>query len=344
MKRQKKVLVFGSCGREYVLAKLFSESGYLVYWYPGNAGWRDIPNCQPPESGPASKLKDDVVSWCENQDLGLVVFGPEDPLVAGYVDACQKVGIPAFGSGRRAAQLEGSKAFAKGVMKVACIPTAAAKIFPHSQMKQALEYAQKHFAKSDEPLVIKADGLCGGNGVKICHNLAAAEAAIIWRQQRDGFGLAGSRILIEECLQPASGLKRGEFSMFFLVNGLEFLEAPDAMDYKPVGNYDQGENGGGSGSISPVPFMTDDIRQTVIRTILRPLLRELNRRGITYRGVLYLGLMMTNQGPKVLEFNCRFGDPELQAIMALLVSDLGDIVVLTEEGKLNKNQVRFRQG
>lgn len=316
-----KILVIGGGGREHALAWKLSRDRARpeIYCAPGNAGTAAL--------GENLAIRADdlpaLSAWARRARPDLTVIGPEAPLCAGLADALHSAGLRVFGPVQSAARLEGSKLFAKEVLAAAGVPTAAARAF------DSAAEARAYLRDARPPLVIKADGLAAGKGVLICQTAAEAEAAVEAAMVRKEFGEAGSRVLIEECLTG------NEISVLALVDGRRALLLPPAQDHKRIGDGDRGKNTGGMGAYSPAPWDTPDFRAMVLETIFNPTLRELNRRGIEYRGVLYAGLMLTPAGPQVLEFNCRFGDPETQAILPRLQSDLLPALEACSAGNLD---------
>jgi len=302
------LLLIGSGGREHALAwKLARDRRRpTLFCAPGNAGTAELGVNVPI---PAEDV-DGLLAWARREKPDLTVIGPEAPLCAGLADRLQAEGFRAFGPCRAAAQLEGSKVFAKSVLQAAGVPTAQSESFTNAE--KALAYVRA----AKLPLVVKADGLASGKGVLICANAREAEEAVETAMVRQSFGKAGRQILVEEFLEGE------EVSILALVDGKRAVLLPSAQDHKRALDGDLGLNTGGMGAYSPAPMETASFRQMVLETIFDPTLKELRRRDITYRGVLYAGLMMTAAGPKVLEFNCRFGDPETQAILPRLKGDL----------------------
>ncbi len=303
-----KILIIGGGGREHALAwKLAHDRARpAIFCAPGNAGTAAL--------GQNLDIKADdlpaLADWARRARPDLTVIGPEAPLCAGLTDLLQSSGLRVFGPSRSAARLEGSKIFAKEILTAAGVPTAAARTFDAAA--PALEYIRG----AALPLVVKADGLAAGKGVLICQSAAEAAQAVQTAMVRREFGDAGRQLLIEECLDG------NEISVLALVDGRRAVLLPPAQDHKRIGDHDRGKNTGGMGAYSPAPWDTPAFRAMVQETVFSPTLRELRRRGIDYRGVLYAGLMLTDAGPRVLEFNCRFGDPETQAILPRLQSDL----------------------
>ena len=322
-----KILVIGSGGREHSLVWKLSQSPRVakVYCAPGNGGIGAVAELV--RIGPEEIEK--LAGFAEKEKIDLTVAGPELPLTLGIADLFQKRGLRLFGPDREAARLEGSKAFAKEMLRENRIPTAAFATFSDAAL------ARKYLAGQKPPYVIKADGLAAGKGVLICSTRSEAEAAVDDVLIRRAFGAAGERVVIEEFLEGE------EASCMVLTDGEHILPLASAQDHKRVFDGDRGPNTGGMGAYSPAPVVTDEIQQRVMEEILRPLLQGLNKRGIRYRGVLYVGLMITGDGPKVLEFNARFGDPECQPLMLRLKSDLVPLLEATIDGKLGEVQVKW---
>ncbi|MDD5676560.1 MAG: phosphoribosylamine--glycine ligase [Kiritimatiellae bacterium] len=303
-----KILIVGGGGREHALAWKLARDRQrpTLFCAPGNAGTVELGT----NLAIAAADIDGLLNWARREKPDLTVIGPEDPLYAGLVDLLQADGLRAFGPCRAAAQLEGSKLFAKSILQAAGVPTARYRSF--SEPEAAIAYVRT----APLPLVIKADGLAAGKGVLVCRERQEAEKAVITTMVHQSFGAAGRTILVEECLEGE------EVSVLALVDGCKAILLPSAQDHKRALDGDQGLNTGGMGAYSPAPMETPAFRKMVLDTIFNPTLKELRRRNITYRGVLYAGLMLTAAGPRVLEFNCRFGDPETQAILPRLKGDL----------------------
>jgi phosphoribosylamine---glycine ligase len=319
-----KVLVIGSGGREHALVWKISQSASKpkIYCAPGSAAIGELaaPVAIQPEQ--IEKLAD----FASNEKIDLTVVGPELPLTLGIADLFESRGLRIFGANKAAAQLEGSKAFAKEMLKQNNIPTAAFGTFTDAAA------AKRYLSRQKPPYVIKADGLAGGKGVLICSSTREAELAIDDILVRKAFGLAGEKVVIEEFLDGE------EASFMVLTDGEHILPLASSQDHKRVFDNDQGPNTGGMGAYSPVPIVTQAIHERILREILVPLMAGLKEREIRYRGVIYVGLMITKEGPKVLEFNARFGDPECQPIMMRLKSDLIPLLEATIDGKLNDIQ------
>jgi phosphoribosylamine--glycine ligase/phosphoribosylformylglycinamidine cyclo-ligase len=329
-----RVLVIGSGGREHALAWKLSRSPRVTRLFvaPGNGGTGDVAQNVPiaAEDIPA------LVAFAEQERIDLTVVGPEVPLVGGLIDAFAGAGLLAFGPSAAAAQLEGSKAFAKRFMVEEGIPTGVGAIFDDYQA--ALAYLRRQFAspQGKEEIVVKASGLAAGKGVAVCPTLAEAEEALHRAMIERVFGAAGDEVLIEDCLVGE------EASLLAFSDGRTVVPMLPARDYKRVGDGDQGPNTGGMGCYAPSPYLPPGmVRETVAR-VLQPAVDGMRRRGTPYVGVLYAGLMLTEHGPRVLEFNCRFGDPETQVLLPLLDSDLVDIFLACIEGQLHKIKVHWK--
>src|SRR3990170_5389228 len=296
-----KILVIGGGGREHALIWKLSQSSRVtkIYCAPGSSGIAELAESVAIEPHQI----DNLANFAEQQKVNLTVVGPELPLTLGISDLFESRGLKIFGPSRAAAQLEGSKAFAKKVMTENGIPTAAAGIFTDA------ESAKRYLDQNPAPYVVKADGLAAGKGVLICASREEAQSAIDEIMVKKAFGQAGDKVVIEECLQGE------EASFMVLTDGDHVLALPSSQDHKRVFDNDQGPNTGGMGAYSPAPVVTPTVADRVMREVLTPLMAGLQRQGIVYRGVIYVGLMITETGPKVLELNARFGDPECQVIM-----------------------------
>ena len=320
------VLILGGGGREHALAWAISASPLLgkLYCAPGNAGIAELAQCVALDFGD----HDAVLAFCRETAIDFVVVGPEAPLVAGIVDDLTEAGIKTFGPTRAAAQLEGSKGFTKDFCRAFDIPTAAYARF--ADANSAMAYVKE----CTMPIVIKADGLAAGKGVIIAQNGEEAVAAIA--SCFDGtFGAAGGEVVIEDFLVGE------EASFFALVDGDNALALATAQDHKRVGDGDTGPNTGGMGAYSPAPIMTPALCDRVMAEIIAPTVHGMRERGMPYRGVLYAGLMMTEQGPQLIEYNVRFGDPECQVLMLRLKSDLLAALVATCDGVLDRFDLRW---
>ena len=319
-----RVLLIGSGGREHALAWKLAQSPLLEHLFiaPGNPGTA--------QHGTNVALNiskhQDVIAFCRQEQIGFVIIGPEAPLVAGIVDDLEAAGIPAFGPSKEAAQLEGSKAFTKELCRAANIPTAAFSRF--TERDAAKDYVRAKGA----PIVIKADGLAAGKGVVVAATLEEALAAIDMIFG-GAFGSAGTEIVVEECLFGE------EASFFALVDGETAVPLASAQDHKRVGDGDTGPNTGGMGAYSPAPIVTNAIRDRVMREMILPTVHEMKRRGTPFKGVLFAGLMITSDGPKLIEYNTRFGDPECEVLMPRLQSDLLAALIATVEGRLKADDL-----
>jgi phosphoribosylamine--glycine ligase len=320
------VLLIGAGGREHALAWALSASPLLskLFCAPGNAGIAEVAECVELDSGD----HDAVIQICRDQRIELVMIGPEAPLVAGLGDALGGAGIRYCGPTKAAAQLEGSKGFTKDLCRDANIPTAAYGRFTDR------DAAKAYLATQGLPIVIKADGLAAGKGVVIATTRDEAEAAID-ACLSGAFGAAGSEVVIEEFLDGE------EASFFALCDGVTALPLVSAQDHKRVGDGDTGPNTGGMGAYSPAPVMTREITDQVMREIVQPTVKAMAERGAPFKGVLFAGLMITASGPKLIEYNVRFGDPETQVLMMRLKSDLLAALIATADGVLSNFDLRW---
>ncbi len=324
-----RVLVIGAGGREHAIVKKAAASSLVseVHCAPGNAGIARQAVCHPLSDTDI----DGLVALAGKIGAGLVVIGPEAPLCAGLADALLAAGIKVFGPGREGAMLEGSKAFAKEVMDAAGVATAGYSRF--TEYAAAAAYIEE----SIFPVVIKANGLAAGKGVIIARENREAGDALERCFVEGAFGEAGLEVLIEECLVGH------ECSVLALCDGGTILPLEPAQDYKRIFDGDHGPNTGGMGCYSPVPRVPPALVDEIIETVHRPVVAELGRRGIDFRGMLYAGLMLTDQGPKVLEFNVRFGDPETEAILPRMESDLVELMLACADGDLAGSRIKWRE-
>ncbi|MFC1703293.1 phosphoribosylamine--glycine ligase [Candidatus Omnitrophota bacterium] len=315
------ILVIGSGGREHALIWKLSQSKLAdkIYAAPGNGGIAEMAECVDIKADDVNGL----LRFAQEKNIDLTVVGPEVPLVAGIVDVFEKEGLKIFGPSKAAAQLEGSKTFAKEFMSRHSIPTAEFAVFADS--KEAKEYLKK----ASVPLVIKADGLAAGKGVVICTTKQEAEDAIDLIMEKKAFRDAGSRVVIEECLQGE------EASILAIADGSNFVMIDSSQDHKRIFDEDKGPNTGGMGAYSPAPVISRELFQQIASTVMRPVIDGMKKEGNVFKGVLYAGLMITKEGPKVLEFNVRFGDPETQAILPRLQSDLVEVILASIDGNLD---------
>ena len=307
----RRALVVGSGGREHALVRALAGSGWSVVAAPGNPGIAmDAEVHDIPTTDHAA-----LVALAISTAADLVVVGPEAPLVAGLADDLRAAGCAVLGPSREAARLEGSKAFAKEIMWAANVPTARASTVT------TVDAGMAAVSEFGLPVAIKADGLAAGKGVIIARDAAAAHAALVAMLEAREFGEAGATVVVEE------GLVGPEVSLLAISDGTAVARFPAARDYKPIGEDNTGPNTGGMGSVSPVPDIPDHLADSLVERVHRPVIAEMARRGIPFNGVLYAGLMMTPDGPRVLEFNVRFGDPETQALLPRVEGDLGEILL-----------------
>jgi phosphoribosylamine--glycine ligase len=316
-----KVLVVGGGGREHALCWKLAQSPRVerVFCAPGNAGITRVAECLPIKDSEINRLAD----FAAKEAIGLTVVGPEAPLVAGIADLFAERKLPVFGPSAAAARLEGSKVFAKQLMERCGVPTAKAVVF------DSLPEALAHVLECELPVVVKADGLAAGKGVIVCRERAEAVAAVDLMLRRRVFGPAGERIMVEECLEGE------EASFLAFSDGERLLPLPSSQDHKQVFDGDRGPNTGGMGAYSPAPVVTPKVQRRIMEEVMLPVVRGLAKEGTPYRGVLYAGVMIKGGRPKVLEFNCRFGDPEAQPLLMRLESDLAEIMLATARGDLS---------
>jgi len=321
------VLVIGRGGREHAIvwSLLRSPKVKKVYCAPGNGGIAQIAECVPIEENQFEA----IAQFALDHSVDLVVVGPDDPLAAGIVNYLEERKVPVFGPRREAAIIEGSKVFTKHLLKKYGIPTAAYEAF--DDYEAALDYLRKQ----PVPIVIKADGLAAGKGVVVARTREEAENALRGIMVERVFGASGSRVVIEEFLQGQ------EMSILSFVDGEVVRPMVPAQDHKPVFDNDEGPNTGGMGTYSPVPHIPQSVVDEAIERIVRPTARAMVREGRPFRGVLYAGLMITEQGPKTIEFNARFGDPETQVVLPRLKTDLIDILMATVNGRLDQMDIRW---
>lgn len=325
------ILVIGGGGREHTLAWKLSQSPKAdkLYAIPGNPGMAEIAECV---TGISIEDNAALVRFAREHEIGLAVVGPEVPLTNGAVDAFAAAGIKAFGPTKLAAEIEGSKAFSKGLMKKYGIPTAKYEVFTDA------EKARTYVREEGAPIVIKADGLAAGKGVIVAMTLAEAMAAIDEIMEDQAFGQAGSRVVIEEFMEGE------EVSILTFTDGSVIKPMVSSQDHKRAYDGDEGPNTGGMGTYAPAPAATADVTAVVQKTILEPTIAAMQQEGRTYKGCLYAGLMITQEGPKVVEFNARFGDPETQVVLPLLESDLVDIMLACVDGKLAEQEIQWSDG
>ncbi len=322
-----KVLVVGGGGREHAIIKKLKESKEIekIYALPGNGGIAADAECV----AVGAKDIDGIVDFAKNNDIGFAVVAPDDPLVLGAVDELQKLGIPCFGPEKKAAIIEGSKVFSKNLMKKYGIPTAAYEVFDDAE--KALAYIET----APIPTVIKADGLALGKGVIIAMTREEAADAVKSIMEDKQFGDSGNQIVIEEFLEGP------EVSVLSFTDGKTVVPMISSMDHKRALDGDKGLNTGGMGTIAPNPYYTAEVADRCMKEIFLPTINAMNAEGRTFKGCLYFGLMITKNGPKVIEYNCRFGDPETQVVLPLLDSDLFEIMKHVAAGTLADAEVKF---
>lgn len=325
-----KVLVIGGGGREHAVCKKLSESKDVtqILCAPGNAGIVQVARCIPEVK--ATDVEG-IVALAKNEKADFVCVTPDDPLALGCVDRLEEEGIPAFGPTAYAAQMEASKIFSKNLMRKYGIPTAKCEIF--TEMDKALAYLDTQEA----PIVVKADGLALGKGVVVAATIEEAKNAVIEMMEGGKFGRSGARVLIEECMVGR------EVTVLCFCDGKTIRPMPASQDHKRVFDGDKGPNTGGMGAFAPSPLYTEEIAERTEKEILIPTMNAMNSEGFTFKGVLYVGLMLTKDGPKVVEYNARFGDPETQVVLPLLESDLFAIMRAVREGRLAETDIRWKK-
>lgn len=334
MSKRLNILVIGSGGREHALGWKLKKSKRCgkLFFAPGNAGTASLGQNVDLPYEPVNTKNADAIDWfCRQNDVELIVIGPEDPLAGGLADRLQREGRSIFGPVAAGARLEADKSYAKQMMRAASIPTAESKTF--TDASAALAYVETR----DEPVVVKAAGLAKGKGVTVCANQEQAIAAVNEAMVDKAFGEAGDSIIVEERLVGQ------ELSILALVDGQNIFVLDPSQDHKQAGEGDKGPNTGGMGAYCPTPLADEKMMATIQREVLVPIVDTLRRDGVIYQGVLYAGLMLTAGGPKVLEFNCRFGDPETQPLMYRLKGDLINIMLATVNGGLHKVDLSWDQ-
>jgi phosphoribosylamine--glycine ligase len=316
-----KILVIGSGGREHALVWKISQSSKCarLYCSPGNPGIGELAECLPMKATALEGL----LEFAMRERIDLTIVGPEQPLADGIVDLFEANGLRIFGPTKRAAELEWSKAFAKEFMRRHRIPTAPYKVFARNEINEA----KAHVAQSLMPLVLKADGLAAGKGVVICTTHEQAFASL--DEMRKQFGSAIERLVIEEFMEGE------EASVFAICDGTDFVTLAPAQDHKRIFDGDRGKNTGGMGAYAPAPIVTEDILAEIESRIIKPTLAGMAKEGRLYKGCLYVGLMITVSGPKVLEYNCRFGDPETQVVLPLYNEDIVELFEAAYAGTIN---------
>ena len=325
-----KLMVVGGGGREHALIRMLKKNpeAETIYALPGNGGIAQDAQCVDIK---ATDIEG-VARFAAENRIDFAVVAPDDPLAMGCVDRLHALGIPCFGPEARAAEIEASKVFSKRLMQKYGIPTARCEVFDDAEA--ALAYVRS----TPAPLVVKADGLALGKGVLICKSTREAEEAVRHTMCDHAFGKSGDRVVIEEFLEGP------EVSVLAFTDGKAMVPMVSSMDHKRAHDGDTGLNTGGMGTIAPNPFYTAEVAERCMREIFLPTMRAMNAEGRTFKGCLYFGLMLTKDGPKVIEYNCRFGDPETQVVLPLLDSDLLTIMRAVEEERLSEVDVRFKGG
>ena len=323
-----KIMVVGGGGREHAIIKKIKENPSVekIFALPGNGGISADATCVDIKATDLER----IVSFAVENAIDYAVVAPDDPLVLGLVDKLEEKGIDCFGPKANAAIIEGSKVFSKNLMKKYGIPTAKYEVFDDAT--KALEYLES----APIPTVIKADGLALGKGVIIAETLNEAKDAVISIMQDKAFGKSGDKIVIEEFLTGP------EVSVLAFTDGETVVPMVSSMDHKRIGDFDTGLNTGGMGTIAPNPYYTEDVSKECMDKIFIPTINAMNAEGRVFKGCLYFGLMITKNGPKVIEYNCRFGDPETQVVLPLLESDLLTVMQATTKGKLKETEVKFK--
>ena len=326
------VVIIGSGGREHALALKISESPTpnKLYILPGNPGTKFLGeniNINPSE-------QNKIIEFCKEKNIDLVIIGPEQPLVDGLANKLREYNINVFGPSKEAAQIESSKYFAKKVMKEAGVPTAKYLPFNSNMFENARDYIRS----KKYPCVIKADGLAAGKGVFVCNDSNEAEEALNLIFHDKVFGESGEKVLVEEFLVGE------EVSVFAICDGNEFVCLPASQDHKRIGDNDKGKNTGGMGAYAPAPIVTPQLFEQIKNRILYPVVRTLNKRNASFIGCLYAGLIITDEGPKVIEFNCRFGDPETQVVLPVIKGDFLHLLYTAALGKIDKAAVEYNGG
>ena len=324
-----KIMVVGGGGREHAIIKKIKENKNVteIFALPGNGGISYDATCVDIKATDLSA----IVDFAVKNKIDYAIVAPDDPLVLGLVDLLSEQGIPCFGPNKNAAIIEGSKAFSKDLMRKYSIPTAEYQVF--EDVEKALAYVKQ----CSIPVVIKADGLALGKGVIIANTREEAVSAVISMMQDKAFGKSGDKVVVEEFLQGP------EVSVLAFTDGHTVVPMVSSMDHKRVGDFDTGLNTGGMGTVAPNPFYTESIAKRCMKEIFIPTINAMNSEGRTFKGCLYFGLMLTEKGPKVIEYNCRFGDPETQVVLPLLQTDLLTIMQAVTNEKLAGVNVEFKK-
>ena len=324
------VMVIGGGGREHAIIHSISNNKNIskLYALPGNGGIKNLAECV----NISAEDIDSIIDFSKNHEIDFAIVAPDDPLAMGLVDKLEAIGIRCFGPTQKAAQIESSKIFAKQLMTKYNIPTAKYEIF--TDIDNALSFCATH----DFPLVIKADGLAKGKGVTVAENFKQAREAVISCMKDKTFGKSGEKILIEECL------KGPEVTVLAFTDGKTIVPMISSMDHKRAYDNNKGANTGGMGVVAPNFYYTPEIAEYCMKNIFIPTINAMNNEGCTFKGCLYFGLMLTKEGPKVIEYNCRFGDPEAEAVLPLLASDLFNIMLAVRDERLSDIEVKFIDG
>ena len=322
-----KILIIGSGGREHAIAWKIAQSPNVkkIFCAPGNPGIAEVAECVDIDANNIRGL----FNFAIKQKIDLTIVGPEDPLLSGIVDTFKDGNLTIFGPGKRASLIEGSKAFAKTIMRKHSIPTADFRVF--EDIKMAEKYLEKCFA----PIVIKADGLAKGKGVFVCKTLEEAQEHLQEIMVERIFGNAGDKVVIEECLHGE------EVSILAITDGQTIIPLSSARDHKAIYEGNKGPNTGGMGAYSPSHFITNEMQRYIEENILVPIIHAMKRENRPYSGIIYAGIMLTNAGPKVLEFNARFGDPETQALLVRMKSDLASLLLAASNNTLDKTELEW---
>ena len=324
-----KVMVIGGGGREHAVIRKLKENPQIteIFALPGNGGMAEDATCVPI----GAKDIPSIVSFAEANDIDYAVVTPDDPLVLGCVNALEEIGVPCFGPRAEAAIIEGSKVFAKNLMKQYGIPTARYEVF--TELESALDYIRS----CPIPVVVKADGLALGKGVVVARSRQEAEQAVRESMENHKFGKSGEKLVIEEYLEGP------EVSVLSFTDGKTIVPMVSSMDHKCAFDGDTGPNTGGMGTVAPNPYYTEAVAARCMEEIFLPTVRAMQAEGRPFKGCLYFGLMITKDGPKVIEYNCRFGDPETQVVLPLLESDLFTVMRAVTEERLSEVEVKFRK-
>ncbi|MBQ7544300.1 MAG: phosphoribosylamine--glycine ligase [Synergistaceae bacterium] len=324
------VMIIGGGGREHAIARSIASNPHItkLYALPGNGGISELAECV----NIGAEDIAGIITFAREHAIDFAVVAPDDPLAMGCVDRLEEIGVRCFGPTQKAAIIESSKIFAKKLMTKYGIPTAPYKIF--TEIDDALSYCALH----DYPIVIKADGLAKGKGVTVAENFKQAREAVISCMRDKAFGASGERILIEECLRGP------EVTVLAFTDGKTIIPMLSSMDHKRAYDGNKGPNTGGMGVVAPNFYYTPEIADECMKTIFLPTINAMNAEGRTFKGCLYFGLMLTKDGPKVIEYNCRFGDPEAEAVLPLLATDLFSIMLAVREERLSEIPVKFIDG